>query len=98
MWNFLKKDIELQDKKIWKSLTIGIIYFFSVVLLLKVGIYFLKVPILMMMEYNISVNEISLLYGDRYILGIIGIMIIAVLTLPIYIALNRIKKRRKRRN
>lgn len=91
------KNIELQDKKIWKAMTIGIIYFCSIVLLLKAGSYFLEFPLILSNKYNITVNEVSLLYGNNYFWGIIGIMIIAVLALPAYIAINRIKKRRKRR-
>lgn len=96
MWEFLTKNIELQDKKIWKNLLIGAIYFCSVVLLLNVGRYFLELPLLLTNKYNISINDIMSLYGNSYIWGIIGIMIVSVLSLPAYIALNRIKKRRKR--
>jgi len=97
MWNFLTKNIELQDKKIWKNILIGTIYFCSIVLLLNIGYYFLELPLLLVDKYNVSTNDIMLLYGNSYIWGIIGIMIVSVLSLPAYIALNRIKKRRKRR-
>jgi len=41
------KNIELQDKKIWKVITIGIVYFCSIVLLLKAGSYFLEFPLIL---------------------------------------------------
>lgn len=96
MWNFLTKNIELQDKKIWKNILIGTIYFCSIVLLLNIGYYFLELPLLLVDKYNVSTNDIMLLYGNSYIWGIIGIMLVSVLSFPAYIALNRIKRRRKR--
>lgn len=92
MLKFLTKNIELQDKKIWKNIAIGIIYFCSIILLSKMGAYFLELPILLTIEYNISMEEVSLIYSNNYIWGIIAIMLITVLTLPVYIALNRIKR------
>lgn len=97
MRKFLTKKIELQDKKIWKNITIGIIYFCTTILFLHVGRYFLILPLYLAKEYNISISEINSLYGNNYIFGIMGIMIISILVLPVYIALNKIKKRRKRR-
>lgn len=96
MWSFLIKDIEIQDKKIFKCIVIGMIYFCSIILILKVGEYFLTLPFVLLNKYNISVEEINLLYGNSYIWGIIGIMIISILGLPTYITMNRIKKIRKR--
>lgn len=96
MGKFLMRDIELQDKKLWKTIAIGVVYFCSTVLLLKIGMYFLELPILLANEYNISIDEVSSLYGNNYIGGMIGIILIAVLAFPVYIALNKIKRRRKR--
>lgn len=93
MKKFFARNIEIQDKKIWKNIAIGIVYFCSTVLFLHVGKYFLTLPLYLAKEYNISIGEINLLYGNNYIFGIIGIMIISILALPVYIALNRIKKR-----
>ena len=96
MKKWLMKDIEIQDKKVWKTIVIGIVYVCSVFLILKVGTYLLQLPLIFLQKYNISVSELTLLYGNSYIWAIISIMIISVLTIPIYIALSKIKKRWKR--
>lgn len=93
--NFWNKEINLKDIKIWKNIAIGIIYCFSVILIIKFGERLIRLPFTIANEYNIevtNVDDVSKLFPTNYSTIFIGLLLIAVLALPIYFLLGRVKK------
>lgn len=73
----------------------GIIYCFSVILIIKFGERLIRLPFTIANEYNIkvtNVDEISKLFPTNFSTIILGLLLIAVLALPIYFLLGRVKK------
>lgn len=93
--NILKRDIELKDIKIWRSIIIGIVYLCSVFIIIGLGKSLIKMPFDIANEYNIKIDkteQIIELLPDDYTIIILGVLLIAVLTVPMYFAIGRIKK------
>lgn len=93
--SILNKNVNLKDIKIWKSVILGIVYTCSIFIIIGLGKSLIKMPFDIANEYNIKINKteqiVELLPND-YTIIILGVLLIAVLTLPMYFAIGRIKK------
>lgn len=92
------KEVEFinQDYKIYKSIAIGIIYIAFVSFIIQISKILIEYPIYVAYNYNISINGeqyVNLFNNYKWIF--LGIIIVAICTLPIIKVANRLKKASK---